>query len=152
VGSQENRALIESWYHALEDMDFQALEDLHAEDVIYNIVGTTPVSGRWVGKEECFAEVINNRLMAALVPEKARFGKKWRIMCADDDCVVGLMQGGGPTIDGELYEQTYCEIFTIRDGKIAELHEFLDTVLVERCLNDNRLEKPETPQQRPFEF
>jgi ketosteroid isomerase-like protein len=152
VGTQENRQLIERWYHALEAMDFETLESLHADDVVYNLVGTTPVSGRWVGKEECFAEVINNKLMATLVVEESQFGKKWRIMCADENCVVGVMQGGGPTKNGDRYDQTYCEIFTIRDGKIAELHAFLDTVLVERCLNDNPLQKPETVPKRPFDF
>ncbi|NIV22945.1 MAG: hypothetical protein GWN51_04690, partial [Gemmatimonadetes bacterium] len=57
---------------------------------------------------------------------------------------------GGPTRNGQSYEQTYCEIFTIRDGKIAEMHNFFDTVLVEQCLFDNPLERPETPLPDPF--
>jgi ketosteroid isomerase-like protein len=152
LGSQENRQLIERWYHALEEGDFETLADLHADDVVYNLIGTTPVSGRWIGKEECVDGIINEKLLTFLVPEEVQFGKKWRIMCADENCVVGIMQGGGPTKSGDLYDQTYCEIFTIRDGKIAELHAFLDTVLVERCLNDNRLQKPETQPMRPFDF
>lgn len=148
----ENRKLIERWYAALEAGDFDSIADMHAEDVVYNLVGTTPVSGRWVGKDECVGGIIHEKLLRALVAEEVRFGKKWRIMCADEDCVVGLMQGGGPTKSGDRYDQTYCEIFTIRDGKIAELHAFLDTVLVERCLNDNPLQKPETEPRRPFDF
>ena len=73
-------------------------------------------------------------------------------MAAEGNCVVGIMQGGGPTKDGDRYDQTYCEIFTIEDGKIVELHAFFDTVLIERCLNNNPLTKPETTPQRPFEF
>ncbi len=152
MGAAENRKLIESWYRALEAGDLDTIADLHADDVVYNLVGTTPVSGQWVGKEECVGGIINEKLLTALVAEEVRFGKKWRIMCADDSCVVGLMQGGGPTKSGERYDQTYCEIFTIRDGKIAELHAFLDTVLVERCLNDNPLQNPETKPKRPFAF
>ncbi len=152
MGTAENRRLIEEWYHALEDGNFDRLAELHADDVVYNMLGTTPVSGRLVGKDECLNGMMKRQLLAKLDPDGVQFAKKWRIMCADDDCVVGIMQGGGPTKSGERYDQTYCEVFTIRDGKIAELHGFFDTVLVERCLNDNPLQKPETPQRRPFDF
>ena len=152
MGAKENRELIERWYRALEAGDFDTIADMHHDDVVYNLVGTTPVSGRWIGKAECVGGIIHEKLLSALVADEVAFGKKWRIMCADDDCVVGLMQGGGPTKSGDRYDQTYCEIFTLRGGKIAELHAFLDTVLVERCLNDNPLQKPETKPQRSFEF
>ena len=62
------------------------------------------------------------------------------------------MQGGGPTVNGGRYDQTYCEIFTIRDGLIIEMHNFFDTVLVEDALFSNRLENIEAPISHPFQI
>ena len=152
MGAAENRKLVEEWYHALEDGNFERLSALQAEDVVYNMLGSTPVSGRLVGKGECMGDMIQGKLLARLKTDEVRFAVKWRIMCADENCVVGIMQGGGPTLSGDRYDQTYCEVFTIRRGKIVELHAFFDTVLVERCLNDNPLRGPETTPARAFEF
>lgn len=147
---EANRRLVERWYQALADGDFETIFDMHHEDVVYNMVGNTPVSGRIYGKDACCNGMITQKLLEKLVPEQMRFARRWTIVAAEGDRVVGLMQGGGPTRDGHDYQQTYCEIFTIRDGKIAELHAFFDTVLVEHCLFGNRLERPEAPVADPF--
>ena len=73
-------------------------------------------------------------------------------MCADDNRVVGLMYGGGDAKNGVEYLQTYCQIMTIRDGRITELHELFDTALVEAALNDNPTQKGPTQVAEPFDF
>lgn len=146
----ENRALIKRWYHALASNDFDAIYAMHHEDVVYNMVGNTPVSGRIYGKQACCQGMIGEKLLEKLVPEGIRFATQWKIIAAEGDRVVALMQGGGPTKSGEMYEQTYCEIFTIRDGKIVAMHNFFDTVLVEHCLFDNKLSSPEKLLDDPF--
>jgi ketosteroid isomerase-like protein len=148
----ENRRLVERWYRALAEGDFDTIFDLHDDDVVYNMVGNTPVSGRIHGKDACCNGMISQKLLDKLIPDKIQFAKKWTIVAAEGDRVVGLMQGGGPTKDGHNYEQTYCEIFTIRDGKIVEMHNFFDTVLVEQCLFDNPLARPEAPLADPFQI
>lgn len=147
-----NIRIAELFYEALEHGDFEALADLHSDDVVFNLLGSTPVSGRWVGKEECFGPIVTDGVVGKLQPESIAFSRKWKIMCADEQRVVGLMQGGGVGKNGHDYAQTYCQVMTIRDGKIAELHEFFDTALVELVLNDNPTEKGPTPQKRPFDF
>ena len=66
-------------------------------------------------------------------------------MCADDQRVVAIMEGGGETRSGVSYDQTYCEIFRFRDGKLIEMHAFFDTVLAEAALFDNPLARPRQP-------
>ena len=148
---EANRRLVEKWYHALAAGDFETIFDLHHEDVVYNMVGNTPVSGRIYGKDACCNGMIMQKLLQKLVPGQFQFAKEWHIVAAEGDRVVGLMKGGGPTVDGHQYDQTYCEIFTIRDGKIVEMHNFLDTVLVEQCLFNNGLERPEPVLEDPFQ-
>ena len=152
MSAVENRALIERWYLALASGDWQTVSDLHAEDVVYQMLGTTPVSGTLVGKDQCIGDMINKKLLGQLDMGAVAFAKKWRIMCVDDNGGVGIMQGGGPTLSGDAYDQTYCEVFTIRNNKIVELHAFFDTALVERCLFRNPLETERDDPQKPFDF
>ena len=152
-GSREaNIALATRYYEALEAGDFDALAALHSDDVVFNLVGSTPVSGRWVGKGECFGPLVADNVVGKLLPETVQFSRQWRIMCADENCVVGIMRGGGMATNGHEYLQTYCQVMTIRDGKVAELHEFFDTALVELALNDNPTAKGPSSPARPFEF
>ncbi|MGI9325089.1 MAG: nuclear transport factor 2 family protein [Pseudomonadales bacterium] len=152
MSTAENRRLVERWYQALAAGDFETIFDLHHDDVVYNMVGNTPVSGRIYGKEACCHGMIAEKLLQKLVPDQIRFAKEWTIVAAEGDRVVGIMKGGGPTKDGKRYDQTYCEIFTIRDGKITEMHNFFDTVLVEECLFGNSLQSPEAPLGEPFQL
>jgi ketosteroid isomerase-like protein len=147
-----NIAVATRFYEALAAGDFDALAALHSDDIIFNLVGTTPVSGRWEGKDVCFGPVVADGVIGKLVAETIRFSREWRIMCADENCVVGLMRGGGLAKNGHDYSQTYCQIMTIRGGLIAELHEFFDTALVELALNDNPTHKGPSMPARPFAF
>ena len=73
-GSREaNIALATRYYEALEAGDFDALAALHSDDVVFNLVGSTPVSGRWVGKEECFGPLVADNVVGKLVPETVQF-------------------------------------------------------------------------------
>jgi ketosteroid isomerase-like protein len=147
-----NIALATAFYEALAAGDFDALAALHSDDIVFNLVGSTPVSGRWEGKAVCFGPIVADGVIGKLVPESVRFSREWRIMCADENCVVGLMRGGGLAKNGHDYSQTYCQIMTIRDGLIVELHEFFDTALVELALNDNPTVKGPSVPERPFSF
>lgn len=147
-----NRAVGEAFYRALEDGDFDALAALHSDDVVFNLVGSTPVSGRWEGKAECFGPLVADMVVGKLEPDTIQFSREWRIMCADENRVVGLMRGGGMGKNGHEYIQTYCQIMTIRDGLIAELHELFDTALVELVLNDNPTKNGPSEVAKPFAF
>ncbi len=147
-----NIALAETYYQALADGDFDYLAALHADHVVFNLVGQTPVSGRWEGKAECFGPLVADMVVGKLDPATVQFSRKWKIMCADGERVVGIMYGGGMGNNGHEYLQTYCQIMTITDGLITELHEFFDTALVELALNDNPTAKGPTQPQRPFAF
>ena len=147
-----NIAIGEAFYRALENGDFDALAALHSDDVVFNLVGSTPVSGRWEGKAECFGPLVADMVVGKLEPETIQFSREWRIMCADENRVVGLMKGGGRAHNGHDYIQTYCQIMTIKDGLITEMHELFDTALVELCLNDNPTEKGPSEVAKPFVF
>jgi ketosteroid isomerase-like protein len=57
------------------------------------------------------------------------------IILADGDRVVVQARGHGTTKRGDAYDQTYCFIFRLADGRITEVIEHCDTALVERVLD-----------------
>ena len=76
---EENRELIEKWYIALEQGDFETIYNMHHDDVVYNMLGNTPVSGRIYGKDACCNGMIGEKLLEKLVSDKVQFSKKWKI-------------------------------------------------------------------------
>jgi len=117
-----------------------AMEVLNHDDIVVHMAD--PLSGRLEGKTAITEDLISRPVMARMDPAHMRFARRWKIMCADDERVTAIMEGGGPTVTGDRYDQTYCEIFRFQDGKIIEMHAFMDTALVERCLFDNPLATP----------
>jgi ketosteroid isomerase-like protein len=49
---------------------------------------------------------------------------------ADDDYVVVEGSGQNTTPDGKLYNNKYCWVCRLSEGKIHELREYMDTQLV----------------------
>ena len=69
----ENKELIKRWYEALADGDFETIFDMHHDDVVYNMLGNTPVSGRIYGKDACCNGMIGQKLLEKLSAEKIKF-------------------------------------------------------------------------------
>lgn len=51
-------------------------------------------------------------------------------LIAEGDKVVSEMQGTSQSAGGKDYNNTYCVVLTLRDGKITEMREYLDTELL----------------------
>lgn len=151
MSREDNIELATNLMTALSQGDFDTFLSYHHDDVKVNMAGETGVSGHFDSKQEFFFDTTFQDVLGQL-EEGFQFARKWRIMCADDNCVGVIMRGGGPTQGGDNYDQTYGVFYSIRDGKVAEVHEFFDTVLVERALYDNPLNRPLPPHPKPFEF
>jgi len=55
-------------------------------------------------------------------------------MVAEGDYVVVQVRGEAETKDGRPYNNSYCHVFKVRDGKIREVTEYFDTELTSRVL------------------
>ena len=133
-----NRDIILNFYKSLENSDFETLNQLWHDDVTLSLIGTTPVSGDFKGKETAI-NLIENGVLAKLKFDTVSFANKWDIVAVDDNIVVGTMTLKGQSIYNKDYNQIYCQIFTIKDYKIYRLHEFFDTALVESSLYNKDL-------------
>lgn len=136
-----NKKIIKKFYNSLEKSDFDSLNELWHDDVTLTLIGSTPVSGDFKGKDSAIS-LIEKGVLANLQFDKVIFANEWSIIAAENDIVVGTMTLQGKSIYNKDYNQIYCQIFTIKDNKIFRLHEFFDTALVETSLYDKKyLEK-----------
>ena len=149
--NEVGRALVAQFYQALADVDLEAFLAIQHDDAVYNVNGSTPVSGHFEGRE-FLLDVVAPEVFGRLQMDTYRFATKWKIMCADEERVVAFMESDGQALNGERYNQRYCQVFGFRDGKIAEVFEFFDSTLAQQALWDNPLKKSETPPQLPFKF
>jgi ketosteroid isomerase-like protein len=123
-GAAENKALIEKMGAA------RSLDDLlatMADDVTWTIIGTTKYSGTFNGKQE-----VVEKLFGPLTAALASFGKtSVNNVIADENYVaVQSTASDRMTKTGKPYNNTYCIVYRISDGKIQEVTEYLDTELV----------------------
>ncbi|MEJ6595816.1 nuclear transport factor 2 family protein [Parasphingorhabdus sp.] len=149
---QENIDLLEHYFTLMQQGEWAAVEDMYHDDIVIHMLGTTPASGRMDGKAMVTDDLIAEKVHGALVPETIKFARNWKIMCADDERVVAIMEGGGEAKSGVTYDQTYCEIFRFKDGKVIEMHAFFDTALAESALFDNALARPRNPSDAKMDY
>lgn len=103
----------------------EACLDMLADDVRWTNIGSTRFSGTYVGKR-ALVEQLLGPLSAKL---KAGISSVIENMIAEQDYVVALTSGTAETTDGKPYNNSYCQIMRIRDGKVAEVTEYFDTEL-----------------------
>lgn len=148
----ENIRLLNKYFAAMSAGDWATVEGMYHDDIVVHMAGSFPASGRLEGKAAVTDDLIARQVVAKLDTSKMHFARRWKVMCADDERVVAIMEGGGPTLKGGNYDQTYCEIFKFQDGKIIEMHVFLDTVMVEAALFDNELAIRRQPPEKPMRY
>ena len=129
----DNKIIIQEFYKSLENSDFDSLNNLWHDDVTLTLIGSTAVSGTFSGKDAAI-DLIEKGVLANLVFESVSFADHWNIVAVENDVVVGTMTLKGKSIHKKDYNQTYCQIFTLKDQKIYKLLEFFDTALVEFAL------------------
>ena len=122
-----SREIVQSWFDLIGKGQAQAAFALFADDVVYHLKGTTPVSGIYRGLKsivEDFFTPWRKQIVGELVLTVAE-------LIGDGGTVVALARGKAKTIHGVPYDNDYAFVFRLRDGKISEVIEYLDTAMVE---------------------
>jgi uncharacterized protein len=130
VGAAENKQLMESVFGQLATGDGQPFMDMLADDASWTVIGSSDWSGTYTGKR-----AIVDQLMRPLFAQFADqyLARAIRIV-ADEDVVVVEARGQVNTKSGKPYNQSYCYVLRMADGKVRELTEYLDTELVSQAL------------------
>lgn len=125
--TQANKQIVKDWFDLIAKGDAQGAFALFDPEIEYTLQGTTPISGTFRGMKSLIDDFfapwrtrIDGDLTLAL-----------RELIGEGDRVVALARGSARTVLGRDYDNEYCFVFTVRDGRITHVNEFLDTVLIE---------------------
>jgi uncharacterized protein len=130
MGAAENKQLMADIFAGLAVGDGRRFIESLAEDFCWTITGTTPWSGTYRGKA-----VVRTKLLQPLFAQFAdRYTNALHRIVAEGDCVVVECRGKVTTKAGKPYNNTYCWVCRMVDGRLTELTEYLDTELVTTTL------------------
>ena len=124
--TEDNKRLMQQIFAELAKGNSQALLNALAEDVAWTVTGTTAFSRTYNGKSSLINDLVGplfSRLEEPLRMVADRF-------IADGEYVVVECRGKAITKAGVPYNNRYCLVCRMDDGKIKELVEYMDTNLV----------------------
>jgi uncharacterized protein len=133
MGIAENKQVVIDLYDAGARGDMDACFALLADDITWTNIGSTKFSGTYSGKQ-----VIAENLLKPLFSQlKSGISSQIERLTAESDIVVAQTSGTAETLDGTPYNNTYCQVIRIHDGKIAEVKEYMDTALINSVFGVN---------------
>ena len=128
--TDDNKQLIQTIFDGLARGDARLFLDSLDEAAVWRMPGTTAWSGVYTGKT-----AIRRDLLTPLTAQFAdRYLNTAEAIIAEGDTVVVECRGKVTTKTGKRYNNTYCWVLRMRDGKIASLTEYMDTQLVATAL------------------
>ena len=109
-----NEGLIQQGYDAFGKGDFDALNDLFADDVKWHTPGRSPISGDIEGRDAVYGQF-------AKIAELSGGSFKLEIhdMMANDEHGVALVTATGDR-GGKSFSDNQVHVFHIKDGKVTE--------------------------------
>jgi len=125
---------------AVQAGDEHAIRDLFAPDATWTLAGELPISGVWKGR----AAIIDEFLATAMSHyEPGSISLEITGMIAEHDRVVIQWTSRARTRDGRPYENGCIGVFTIRDGRIQYVREYMDTLYAhEVAFSDSNTGRP----------
>src|SRR5271169_4009274 len=108
-----------------------------ADDAKWTVTGQYSWSRTFSGKQSILNDLYGH--VRSLLVERARTIAHRFIV--DGDHVVVEARGDNVTKTGTRYDNDYCLVFRLKDGKIEEIREYCNSVLTEKALG--RFPEPE---------
>ncbi len=123
---ESNKQLVRQAYGAVSAGDVEGFMDCLAEDVRYTFFGSHSLARTFEGKEDILHNLLASLGEFLATPLKLEITN----MIGEGDQVVMEALGQSETKSGDTYNNIYCMVVTVREGKIAAVREYLDTELV----------------------
>jgi ketosteroid isomerase-like protein len=130
MSTEANKRLLEQVYTGLSRGNTDLLFDSLHEGARWTIIGSTPLSGVFHGKQAIMDGLITP-LRARLA---SRIAFSFERLIAEGEHVVMQMRGNATASTGDPYNQTYCIVARIVDGRIVEMTDYVDTELATQAL------------------
>jgi ketosteroid isomerase-like protein len=127
------RAVVERDVAAVAVGDGPTVRERFAESATWQLFGDTPMSGTWTGRDTIIAEFLAGAL-GSYEPGSIRL--EITVTVADGGRAVVEWTSRARTLRGEPYENLCIGAFTVRDGKIQAVREYMDTADAQGMLFD----------------
>ena len=118
------RTVLERYVAAVAERDMETVRDLFAEDATWWLGGELPLSGTWRGREAILGDFLGS-IPRLYQPDTISI--EITSLIAEGDFVAMEWTSRALTTAGEAYENQCAGVFTVRDGKIAAVREYMDT-------------------------
>jgi len=122
--TNDAKSVLQRYVAAVEGGDEDTIRDSFAETATWTLAGELPISGTWEGRD-----VIIDEFLATAMSNYEAGSVSLEItgMIADGHSVALQWTSRARTLDGEPYENECIGVFTVSDGKIQSVREFMDT-------------------------
>jgi ketosteroid isomerase-like protein len=130
MSAAENKKLMEGIFAKVAAGDRELFVDSLADDVTMTVTGQYSWSQTFRGKPALLGGLYGH-LRTLLVEPRRTVPLRF---IADGDFVVVEAKGDMLTKTGVRYDNDYCLIYRLADGKIVEIREYQDSTLCERVL------------------
>jgi ketosteroid isomerase-like protein len=123
----EAAAVVLKFFELSAAGDMDACFGLLADDVTWTNIGSTRFSGTYAGKDA----VLNDLVGPLFGLLKNGMASTIDRVISEGDTAVVLQRGQAETHEGKAYNNDYAQVFTVRDGRIVAVKEYMDTALVD---------------------
>ena len=126
MATADNKQLMQRIFTEMAQGNFEPFLGHMADDMRWTVIGTTKLSRTLTGKQE-----VLDKLLTPLTAERdGPIRVTAHNFIAEGDYVVVKGRGQAMTKTGKPYNNTYCFVFRLANGKVQELTEYLDTEVI----------------------
>jgi ketosteroid isomerase-like protein len=130
MSAEANKKLIQQIFTDSANRSGTTFIDHLADDAVWVQTGHCSWSGSFVGKDAILNGLFAHlRVLLTDRPRTLAFN-----FIAEGDTVVVEAKGDNVTKSGERYDNEYCMVWRVENGRIMQIKEYCDTALVERVL------------------
>ena len=133
MSTEQNKEVVRRAMAALGCGDIAGFLADADDDVTFTLIGTTPFSGTIRGKQTVL-EVLRSALGTRI--EGGGIAMTIDNLIAEGDYVAEQARGKARMKNGKDYNNTYCRVWRIVNGKVKSVVEYLDTELVRTAFSN----------------
>jgi len=136
AATEQTRQVVARFVEAHERGDAAAISGFLTQDVTWHLPPSAGV-GPFTGPDQVSAALAGGAAGNWL--DTATIRRTVTRIVADGDTAVALESKTATTHSGEHYANDYCWVFTVRDGLVATVRNYTDTLLADRVFGlDNK--------------
>jgi ketosteroid isomerase-like protein len=133
MDAAQNKQLVQEIFAELALGNSRPLVESMADDFCWTVSGSNRWSGTYRGKQAVL-EGLLAQLRSRIEGRVKTIGHRF---IAEGDYVVVEARGSNTTKTGVPYNNAYCFVIWLSEGKLQEITEYMDTELVTAVLGDS---------------